>query len=896
MPTVIAVLITSLLLLPFCRAQYTSSSSPIVSAAGDTSILSGWRLHSTKNLSASIEDLSQPGYDVFSWYHAPARGTVFAALIENGVYNETELFFSDNLLQIVDYSVFSDPWMYREEFTVNVRQGQHYFLQTHGITSRAAIHINGKLIADENTQVGAYGGLKYDITGAVQSGTNVILIKAYPTNYLRDFAMGFVDWNPYPPDNGTGFWRYIEIMQTGPVSISTPRVKTDFAYPWQSIVTITVKVDVANHDSQPINASILAEIRSSDGSHQLTTTQPVYLAPRERSTVPITLILHDPQIWWPATWGSQPLYTVNTTISTSPANTPSSSSSTRFGIRSLTTTLNAHNDTQFLINSSPFLVLGAGYTSDIFYRFKPTHLRKQLQLVLDMGLNTIRLEGKQEHPELYDLADEMGIMVLAGWECCDKWEGWTYNDEAVGEKWSSEDYGVAEKAMRHEAEMMQAHPCILGFLVGSDFWPDERATALYVGALEEMDWPNPIVASAAKRGYPELLAPGGMKMEGPYDWVPPNYWYRHGGELGAAGGCGSELGAGVGTPELSSLRKFLSVEDMDDLWMNPYKGLYHMSTNVSSFYDRRIYNDGLFGRYGNVSSLIEYLWKAQVMDYEATRAQVEANAVRKVAARPATGMVYWMLSGAWPNLHWQLFDYYLAGAGAYYGVKVGARMEHVVWDYEGKEVWVVSQALDTSGMRNVSMQLIGLDGTLMGQKSVVQEGAPNTATSVGEVPGWENVTDVAFLKLVLRDGEGEELSRNVYWLSKEDDVLDWENSDWYFTPVAEYANLTTLFGMQNASVTASVGGVDDAGEGSRKMTVILENTGEVPAFFVRLSLVSGNGGEKQDLVPVMFDDNYVTLFAGEKVEYGVRWKGQSERLTVEVSGVNVAMQEVRVGG
>jgi exo-1,4-beta-D-glucosaminidase len=45
-----------------------------------------------------------------------------------------------------------------------------------------------------------------------------------------------------------------------------------------------------------------------------------------------------------------------------------------------------------------------------------------------MGMNTVRLEGKQEHPELYELADRMGVLVLAGWECCDKWEGWEVRD------------------------------------------------------------------------------------------------------------------------------------------------------------------------------------------------------------------------------------------------------------------------------------------------------------------------------------------------------------------------------------------------------------------------------------------------------------------------------------
>lgn len=50
-------------------------------------------------------------------------------------------------------------------------------------------------------------------------------------------------------------------------------------------------------------------------------------------------------------------------------------------------------------------------------------------------MNTIRLEGKEEHPELYDVADRIGLMVMPGWECCDKWEAWTYNDEVTATLW-----------------------------------------------------------------------------------------------------------------------------------------------------------------------------------------------------------------------------------------------------------------------------------------------------------------------------------------------------------------------------------------------------------------------------------------------------------------------------
>ncbi|KEF55987.1 uncharacterized protein A1O9_07567 [Exophiala aquamarina CBS 119918] len=818
-----------------------SSSTNILTAAGDQAVIPGWYMQSSQNANGNYSNLSLGGVNISSWYRVEARGSVFAGLLNNNVYNDSFLFFSDNLDTAVDYSEFQVPWLFREEFSLSPQAGQHYFLQTNGITSRADIYLNGVQIASNETQVGAYGGKRYEITEAISAGNNAILIVAYPTNYLRDFAMGYVDWNPYPPDNGTGVWRYVELAQSDQVSLSTPRIKTDFEYTWKQSVLVTVRADVSNNGNQPVNATITATINDPDGSGALTIAQTVSLLPGQVKTVSISSDLPNPQIWWPASWGSQPLYSVSVNAAIS-GNVSDVSGPRKFGIRHVSSYVSSHNDTAFIVNGHPFLVMGAGYTSDVFYRFDPNRTRAQFERVLDMGLNTVRLEGKQEHPEMYAIADELGLMIMAGWECCDKWEGWDYNDEADGVLWGDADYSTANTSMLHEAAMMQTHPSMLAFLVGSDFWPDDRAVKIYVDALGKLDWPNPIIASAAKRGYPEILGPSGMKMDGPYDWVPPNYWY--GDDLGAAFGFGSELGAGVGTPEMVSLKKFLSEQDLEDLWTAPDMGLYHMSTSQSSFYDRSIYNGGLYNRYGDPTSLEDYVLKAQLSDYEATRAQFEAYVAYKGNTRPSTGLIYWMLQGAWPNLHWQLFDYYEQPMGSYYGVKVATRPEHVVYDYGHGTVWVTSNSLNSSGTRTVTIDLISLNGTnITTDSTTLGEAVPNGSTEVSEIGGLDSLEDVALLKLTLLDADNSTLSRNVYWLPTQNDVMNWTNSSWYHTPVVEYANLTGLFAMDSANVTTtasspgSSNSSSTAGSGTTGTAVTLENTSDVPAVFIRLVLV-----------------------------------------------------------
>ncbi|RAR04093.1 glycoside hydrolase family 2 protein [Stemphylium lycopersici] len=746
--------------------------------------IDSWKVTSSTGDDHIVTRLSVPGIDTSPWYTIGSKGTLMATLIENDVYNEHDLFYSTNLKD-VDTTQFRAPWYYRTESVIgNESTSDHYYtLKTHGISSGADIWLNGKLVADRKTQAGAYTGLEYDISDKLRfdGQNNVLLLRVYPTDYNRDFALGFVDWNPYPPDNGTGAWREVELKRTGEARLSSPRITTREAL--DGSIDIFLDVKNMNMDND-IAGSIDCIVFDPNNVKLLTETSLFKLSGGQQSTITINTKINNPQLWWPRQWGGQPLYSIQCNASTSSRQLSDTTPSTHFGIRTVTSTLNkSTNDTTFFINGHRFQVLGAGYTSDIFLRFDEQKLKAQFQYVLDMGMNTVRLEGKQEHPFLYSLADSMGLMLLSGWECCDKWEGWSYNDEGTGEKWTDADYRIAGLSMSHEAEMMQPHPSMLGFLVGSDFWPDDKATKKYLSALRSKNWATPILASASQRGSPAALGNGGMKMEGPYDWVPPNYWYDPELRLGSAAGFGSEQGAGVGTPELNSLQRFLSASDMADLWKEPNKGLYHMSTNISSFYTREIYNTALWARYGAPSSLADYLLKAQMMDYEATRAQFDAWICRwsDDLERPATGVIYWMLNNAWPSLHWNLFDYYLHPGGSFFGVKDAlAELQSLVLDYQDHAVYLVDRRLDAKDPaaaldHRVDVEVMGLDGVVRARQSVQATSVLNSAVRVAAVDKLKNITDVVLVRLCLAGAANETLSRKTYWVAKPD-VMDWDNS------------------------------------------------------------------------------------------------------------------------
>ncbi|KAJ4129099.1 hypothetical protein NW768_007630 [Fusarium equiseti] len=889
-------------LLLFATADAAIHNGPLATVIGQQDAIPNWDLQRINKVSGNLKSLSLPDVDTSSWHHASvSRCTLMACLLAEGVFEldgPDGLWYSDNLAHFDD-SMFHVPWVYRNQFKLEAEKEKakrHYFLQTNGVTPAADLFFNGKQIADNITQSGSYGGHTYDITSLARQ-ENALAVKVYPTNYQQDFAVGFVDWNPYPPDNGTGIWRDITVKQTGDVFMGPMSILVNLDIPVEDgkshQAEIMVRARARNLSKKPIKFVATAKIKNPQGKILKILTKNLRLAAGVSTMVELSTKVKDPEVWWPAGWGEQPLYSTQLVYSIG-SDTSDSSSVTKFGLRNVTSELNAHNDTLFKVNGYPIQIRGGGYTSDMFLRWDAKRFEHIARYVLDMGMNTIRLEGKMEQPELYEIADRLGVLLMVGWECCDRWESWPYNHDLSQDpppKWYDADYDTVNASIRHETEMMQTHPSLIAFLVGSDYWPDDRATKIYVDGLRDAGWQVPIISSAAKRGYPKLLGPSGMKMEGPYDWVPPVYWYDReptSKRFGSSFGFASELGAGVGTSTKGSLTQFLTSKDMQDLWQKPNKGLYHMSQNTSQFNDRSIYNKALFKRYGKPTSLDDYLVSAQMMDYEAARSQFEGFGSQWSASRPATGLIYWMLNNAWPSLHWNQFDHYLHPAGSYFGTKIANRVEHVAFDYFNNSIWAINHSREKPGPRSVHVDLVDLKGKRLFRDNFRFATKPIKSLKVGDISeAIGKIKDVGVLRLSLvDDGRDKVLSRNAYWLSERNDVVNWSSTTWYYSDVKKAANFTALNGMDRAAVSI----ISSKSGGPGKWNLQVKNTSPVPAVFIQLNVVDEKGG---DVTPLTWSDNYFTLLPREKI--GVQlttWSGKGS--TVEVIGKNIKPFQVKL--
>lgn len=588
--------------------------------------------------------------------------------------------------------------------------------------------------------------------------------------------------------------------------------------------------------------------------------------------------------------GGQPLYGLGLTATV--AGAVSDTAHEDFGIRDVKAPLDADGARQYRINGRKLLIRGGGWSPDEFLRWDRTYVADRLKYALDLGLNTIRLEGHLEPDEFFDLADRYGILTLPGWECCDKWEG-NVNGSESGDPWTAADHPVARASMAAEAARLRDHPSVVSFLIGSDFAPDATIEKDYLDALRAADWSAPVVAGASDNSAP-VSGRSGMKMTGPYDWVPPDYWYAK--REGGATGFNSETSAGPDVPTLDTLRRMMSPAELDTLWRNPGAPQYHRSPSAT-FGTLKIYDAALAYRYGPPTGLADYVRKAQLAQYENTRAQFEAYGRNATdSEKPSTGVVYWMFNSGWTSLHWQLLDRYLDQGGAYFGAKKANEPLHVQYSYDNRSVVVVNQRHRPASGLTARVTLFNTDGarkydrTATGVK-VDGDGAHSTALTVPASVGGLSATYLA--RLVLTDSRGRTVSRNVYWLSTRADTLDWAHTDWFHTPTTSYADLTGLGSLARVPVSATASTtVSPGGTSTTTVTVRGPGTGRTPSLLTDAHLVDTKG---LPVLPVRWSDNQVSLWPGESATLTATYRtadlhGSAPR--IRISGWNTPQTTV----
>jgi len=258
----------------------------------------------------------------------------------------------------------------------------------------------------------------------------------------------------------------------------------------------------------------------------------------------------------------------------------------------------------------------------------------------------------------------------------------------------------------------------------------------------------------------------------------------------------------------------------------------------------------------------------------------------------ATGIIQWMFNTAWPEMYWQLFDYYLMPNGAFYGAKRACTPLHILYHYGDRGIYVSNDThVPAKGLKaEVRILNIHAKELLKEKKNInIEAYSSQRITQLTEIDVPEKVY---FVDLRLKDKKGKTISNNFYWLSTKEDVLDEEGTEWFFTPNKEYADFTGLEELPEANIPIKFSFKQKGDDGQIRVSV--NNRSKHIAFFIHFNVTRSKTGNS--VLPIFWDDNYVSLLPGEKREINAHFALDDlngETPLLEVSGWNVPMKRFK---
>jgi beta-galactosidase len=397
---------------------------------------------------------------------------------------------------------------YRKHFTLPATDsGKEVCLELDGAMAYAAVWLNGQFVGGWPY---GYASWRVKLTPWLKFGTeNVLAIRLdNPPNSSR--------WYP-----GGGIYRNIWLVKTAPVHvdhwgtfISTPQVSKEAA-------TVALQVTIANESSTSSEVSVSTELYEMDSDNHRSRKPAATMGPANLSFVQhssanasLSGIVRNPKLW---SMHKPQRYLAVTTLEQN--GNVVDRYETPFGIRSFQFTV----DNGFLLNGERVPINGVCDHHDLGAlgsTLNTRALERQLQLLQEMGCNAIRTSHNPPAPELLDLCDRLGLMVMD--EAFDCWvRGKTKNDyHLLFPDWHEKDL----RAMVHRD---RNHPCIVLWSIGNEI-PEQgspaghKIAAELAGIVRSEDRTRPVTAAcnevrAGYNGFQKLVDAFG------YNYQPGQY-------------------------------------------------------------------------------------------------------------------------------------------------------------------------------------------------------------------------------------------------------------------------------------------------------------------------------------------------------------------------------------
>lgn len=358
---------------------------------------------------------------------------------------------------------------YRKKVTfdsADISAGSRFYLDMDGAQSYTSVFLNGVLVGGWPY---GYNAFRLDLTPYVKAGENMMAIR------LENKADSS-RWYP-----GAGIYRNMWLVKTNPLHVAQYGTQIVTRSSSAQKATVDVSVTIENSASNNSQVDIVTEIFELDtasgkpvGSAKATTQRAsVSLSGNSKKSSNATVDISNPKLWGPPPAQAPNMYVAVTTVYSGGNTTVVDKYETRFGVRSLTYDPNKG----FSINGQYTYVKGVCNHHDLGSlgaAFNNRAAERQIQMLQDMGGNALRTSHNMPAPDLLEIADRLGFMVMA--ESFDMWVTAKRNNDyhLVWPDWHEADQRSFVRRERN-------HPSVISWSIGNEVPDQGSATGGNIG-------------------------------------------------------------------------------------------------------------------------------------------------------------------------------------------------------------------------------------------------------------------------------------------------------------------------------------------------------------------------------------------------------------------------------
>ena len=654
------------------------------------------------------------------WAPALVPGCIHLDLINNGVIPEP--FYGTNESDI--QWVMDNDWTYRLFFYPDetLQNKKNKILRFHGIDTYANIFLNNKNISSVNNMFHPW---YVDVTDIIKNGKNELVVQLRSANKEVQPLMKTMDYE-LPADND----------QAGKTSPHTRKAPYHYGWDWgPCFVTSGIwrNVDLFGWDNWCLDRASLVNTACSNELAEVILECEIFA--EEKMDAEINIVGHqsgtkietgvtlkigknyfskkiqiqEPDLWWPAGHGGQPLYTFDISIC---ANKQTEKITKQIGLREIQIKREGNSGEksfEIRVNDTPIFAKGANWIpADSFVtRLKEKDYRSLLESAVDANMNTLRIWGGgiYEPDIFYELCDELGILV---------WQDFMF---ACSMYPANENFlRSVEKEARYQVNRLKGHPSIALWCGNNEIasgwlswgWKEELPETVwgdYKKIFHEL-LPNVCESLDPSRFYwpsspgHSLHLPESDQIYGSGD---NHYWgVWHGGDGLEAfeenvGRFMSEYGM-QSFPELKTIQSFAKTEDM------------HLESSVMLSRQKASLGTG---------NLIKYIEKyfslpetfesiagiSQILQAMAMKRAIESH---RRSMPFCMGTLYWQLNDCWPAISWSSLDYFGNWKALHYEVKrlFNPVILSIIEKEQNIEIFIVN---DQDKSMNATLKLILYD-------------------------------------------------------------------------------------------------------------------------------------------------------------------------------------------